>query len=82
MSKHVISTDDNLNGKLKEQVSTMRGDIVEQAHKHDLPSRFQVETHKDLPKMIITDKETDKCVEVPLFAYGEVREVLNSLFKD
>lgn len=82
MNKHVILTDNNLNGELKKQVSTLRGGIVEQANKQDLPSRFQVEAHKDLPKMIVTDKETDRCVEVPLFSYGEVRRVLNSLFKD
>jgi hypothetical protein len=80
VKKHSISSDESLNRPLKEDVTTLRGGIVDQAEKVELPSRFAVEPHKDLPRMIITDTETDKSIEVPLFAYGEVRKVLSSLF--
>lgn len=78
--KHVISSDKRLNPQLKEEVSSLRGNISEQAEKNELPSRFVVEPHDDLPKMIIKDTITGKTSEVPIFAYGEVRKVLGDLF--
>src|SRR5690606_35012913 len=81
MKKHTISTDSELNTQLKEEVSTLRGGIMDQADKNKLPARFTVEPHNDSPRMIITDTETSRSVEVPLFSYGEVRKVLNTLFE-
>lgn len=81
MQKHTISTDSNLSKSLKEEVTSLRGGIVGQANKNKIPSRFEVEMHKDLPRAIITDAETHKSIEVPLYAYGEVRKVLNCFFE-
>lgn len=75
-----ISNDERLNPVLKDQVQGLRGAMVDQAEKNQLPERFTVKQHKDLPRMIIEDQETGRSTEVPLFAYGEVRRTLSELF--
>lgn len=55
--------------------------ILQQAEKASLPARFKV-CKKNSPRIVITDIETERSVEVPLFAYGEVRDVLNTLFAE
>lgn len=78
--KHEIKSDEKLNPQLKEEVTTLRGGILSQAEKNELPSRFSVKSADNSPSMIITDNDTGKQVKVPLFAYGDVRKVLNKLF--
>lgn len=79
--KHSISSDEKSNPVLKEEITSLRGGMLAQAEKIELPSRFEVESHKERPRMIIKDKETGKVTEVPIFAYGEVRKALHDLFK-
>lgn len=79
--KHIISSDSKLNPVLKEEVTSLRGGMLAQAEKNQLPSRFEVQSHKEFPSMIIRDRKSGNITEVPLFAYGEVRRVLNDLFK-
>lgn len=74
------SQDKHLNPQLKEAVQGLRGGIVAQANKNPIPERFMCEPHPDHPRVIITDTETGKTTDVPLFAYGEVRKVLTELF--
>lgn len=75
-----ISSDNRLNSVLKKELSTMRGVMVIQAETLPLPRRFKVEPSKHNPTIFITDTTSKKTVEVPLFAYGEVRKALASLF--
>jgi hypothetical protein len=80
--KHVISTDKRMNPALKEEVTTMRGSILDQAEKSPLPDRFTLTNHPDRPAMIITDTQSNRSVTVSLFAYREVREALYTLFNE
>ncbi|QST02469.1 hypothetical protein IMZ31_23760 (plasmid) [Pontibacillus sp. ALD_SL1] len=80
MKKHEISSDKKANSALQEELGELRGGIVDQANRQAMPARFKVKAHKDAPRMILTDTETDRTVEVPLFAYREVRKALHGLF--
>ncbi len=63
-----------------EEVGELKGIVSQQAEKTYLPSRFKATNHPDRPAMIILDTETNKETTVGLYAYGEVRKVLNNLF--
>lgn len=80
--KHAITSDARLNPRLKAEVQTLRGGIVAAANQRPLSKRFVVEAVASAPSMKITDLTTRKSAEVPLFAYGEVRDVLTTLFPD
>lgn len=75
-----VVTHMTLNGERKSDVTSLRGGIVGAAEKNPLPARFEVEYSATHPRVIISDKQTGRKVEVPLFGYGVVREVLNTLF--
>jgi hypothetical protein len=79
--KHILSSDATMNSALKEEVTSLRGSMVQQAEKTKLPSRFSTKPHPDTPSMFIYDKETGKETLVPLFAYGEVLKALKDLFE-
>lgn len=64
----------------REQVEEVRGGIAATAEKTPLPERFVTMEDGDLPSVTIVDTETGKSVSVPLFAYREVRDILNQLF--
>lgn len=52
--------------------------MAEQGKKNPIPSRFIVE---DLDNcVIIIDGQTGRMSEAPLYAYGDIRKVLNDLF--
>jgi len=80
MPLHPISSDENMYPELKQQVQSIRGSISERANANPLPQRFTVEQSHTTPSMVITDTITGNATKVPLFAYGEVRNVLNDLF--
>ena len=77
-----ISTDKSLNPALQKEVQSLRGIFMDAAAAHPMPSRFVASCHPDKPAMIITDTSTSKQATVPLFAYGEVRSTLYTLFGD
>lgn len=78
--KHAVSNDNRMNSSLQGEVQGLRGGMVAQAEKNELPERFQVTPHADYPRMIIEDTVTGKKTEVGLYAYGDVRRVLGELF--
>jgi len=78
---HPISSDENMYPELKQRVQSIRGAISSRADRNQLPERFVVTQNPDHPRMVITDTITGNATDVPLFAYGEVRQVLNDLFK-
>lgn len=78
--KHIILSDNELNPILEREIKSLRGGMLSQAEKNELPARFEVQPHKEFPRMIIKDTESGNVTEVPLFAYREVRKVLNDLF--
>lgn len=78
--KHSVSTDARMNPELKEEVQGLRGSMLGQAEKHEIPERFTVVPHPDRPALIITDSTTGRSTTVPLFAYGAIREALGDLF--
>ena len=78
--KHPIETDERLNEVLKQEVQEVRGSIVSQAEKNELPSRFNVIPCEGSPSMVIHDTHTGRKVTVPIFAYGEVRKAIKALF--
>lgn len=80
--KHHISSDFNKNPELKNDLGEVRGSIVENANKVPIPERFQVTPDESLPKMWIKDTTTGNEVAVGIFAYAEVRRVLNALFPE
>lgn len=51
------------------------------ARRNPLPKRFKADESKS-PKITITDTETGRSTTVGLYAYGDVRKVLNDLFGD
>jgi hypothetical protein len=63
-----------------DEVVSLQGAIVGQAEKNPLPDRFVVNPLVNSPHVWIIDTETGRKTEVPLFAYGNVRQVLNELF--
>jgi hypothetical protein len=78
--KHNISSDRHLNPALAHEAGILRGGLLAQANANPLPPRFIAEPSKTSPSVFITDSTTGKQVEVPLFAYGDVRKVLATLF--
>jgi len=72
---HVLRTEN-----CKSEASELRGSISTQAEKTILAERFEAVKAIDTPTIWITDNETGRLVQVSLFAYEEVRKVLNVLF--
>ena len=75
-----ITSDNNLNPSLAAQVQDVRGGLLEAAESKPIPPRFLTEQNEQSPSVCITDSLTGHNVDVPLFAYGAVREVLHRLF--
>lgn len=75
-----IKTDERLNEQLQEEASTLRRLIIDNNKTYS--TRFVTTESKDSPSMFITDTETDKTIEVPLYAFGDVMKVLRELFED
>lgn len=61
-------------------IAAVRGGILGAAERFPLTDRFTVVSHPTQPRVIIHDTTTDRIAEVPLFAYGAVRQVLETLF--
>jgi hypothetical protein len=80
MKKHNIKSDERLNSELQNEAGILRGMIVESAEKNDSSKRFTYIKNENNPSMIIVDNETGKKSEVSLYAYSDVRKVLNELF--
>jgi hypothetical protein len=77
--RHAIESDNVLNDALKEEVQTLRGDIMDCAEKKNpLPEGFEAVPCKNDPSVMI--KYNGRESQVPIFAYGEVRQTLNDLF--
>ena len=72
-----ITSDNELNTKLKEEVQELRSII----NKGVELNRFQKIPCSDKPRYIIIDNFTGKSAEVPLFALSEVMQVLKDLFE-
>ena len=75
-----ISGDRYMNEDLRREIIPLRGSIVAAAERLPVPSRFEVRPHPDASAIVITDAATGREITVPLFAYGEVRRVLDGLF--
>ena len=69
---------DYLHPEIKEEVKHLRGLIRTEAEKITLDDRFQ--TWEDGSKVVILDLKTMRSAEVPLYAYSQVRKVLDTLF--
>jgi len=69
-----------LHPEIKEEVKHLRSLLRTEAEKITLANRFQ--TWEDGCKVVILDLKTMKSTEVPLYAYSEVRKVLETLFVD
>lgn len=69
---------DYLHPEIKEEVKHLRGLLRTEAEKIALANRFQ--TREDGSKVVILDLKTMRSTEVPLYAYSQVRKVLNTLF--
>jgi hypothetical protein len=54
--------------------------MMSQADKQELPERFLAEPDLHSPSVHVLDTDTGRRTKVPLFAYREVRRVLNELF--
>lgn len=78
--RHEIASDARKSPQLREELGSLRGGMVQAAEKRPLPARFTAQASPTRPSYTITDSETGKSATVPLFAYGEVREALASLF--
>lgn len=75
-----IKTDERLNEQLQEEASTLRRFIIDNNKTYS--TRFVTTESKDSPNMFVTDTETDKTIEVPLYAFGDVMKALRKLFED
>ena len=64
--------------EIKEEVKHLRKLARTQAEKITLADRFQ--TWEDGYKVVILDLKTMRNTEVPLYAYSQVRKVLETLF--
>ena len=64
----------------KEEVKHLRSLVRTEAEKITLANRFQ--TWEDGYKAVILDLKTMRSTEVPLYAYSQVRKVLETLFGD
>ena len=69
-----------MNPALRADISEVRGSIIDAAEKIPMPARFTVAPSLHSPSVIVTDSETGRSVQVPLFGYGVVRETLTGLF--
>lgn len=67
-----------LNPEIKEEVKHLRTLLRTEAEKITLGNRFQ--TWEDGYKVVILDLKTMRSTEVPLYAYSQVRKVLETLF--
>ena len=67
-----------LHPEIKEEVKHLRKLVRTQAEKITLADRFQ--TWEDGYKVVILDLKTIRSTEVPLYAYSQVRKVLETLF--
>ena len=67
-----------LHQEIKEEVKHLRKLVRTQAEKITLADRFQ--TWEDGYKVVILDLKTMRSTEVPLYAYSQVRKVLETLF--
>jgi hypothetical protein len=72
---------ERLNSTLRKQVKGLRSSMREVAEQNTIPDRFAVAPVANGPYMLITDTLTSKQVQVPIFAYSEVRKALNELFR-
>jgi len=66
-----------LHPEIKEEVKHLRSLLRTEAEKITLANRFQ--TWEDGCKVVILDLKTMRSTEVPLYAYSEVRKVLETL---
>ena len=66
-----------LHQEIKEEVKHLRKLVRTQAEKITLADRFQ--TWEDGYKVVILDLKTMRSTEVPLYAYSQVRKVLETL---
>ncbi len=64
--------------EIKEEVKHLRELVRTQAEKITLADRFQ--TWEDGYKVVILDLKTMRSTEVSLYAYSQVRKVLETLF--
>jgi hypothetical protein len=76
---HYLSADDRVNNALKESLGSLRGEMLDAAESIRIPERFYVYPDSETPSMWIGDSWTGNEVKVGLFAYREVREVLNDV---
>ncbi len=67
-----------LHPEIKEEVKNLRKLVRTQAEKITLADRFQ--TWEDGYKVVILDLKTMRSTEAPLYAYSQVRKVLETLF--
>lgn len=74
-----IKSDERLNEQLQEEVSTLRKCIAKSNKNYS--GRFLATESETSPSMIVTDAESGKSIEVPLFAYGDVMKALKGLFE-
>jgi hypothetical protein len=78
---HSIKGDEKLNSRLRNEVGTLRGSILQAAEAGvSIPERFVAVPSKASPEMVITDKETGKRTTVALCHYYGVRKALQELF--
>ena len=81
-SQMPISTDDRLNPQLAQQLSSLRGGLIETAEIQVMPERFTASPHPDRPAMILIDTVMGNSATISLFAYREVRKALQDLFQN
>jgi hypothetical protein len=75
-----IKSDERLNKELQKEVQDLRELIIKNNKNNS--ERFIAKKSTEMPRMIITDTETGKTTEVPLFAYSDVMKVLKELFEN
>jgi len=67
-----------LHPEIKDEVKHLRSLLRTEAEKITLANRFQTWHHGC--KVVILDLKTMRSAEVPLYAYSEVRKVLETFF--
>lgn len=76
---HRITPDSEKSPVLARELGSLRAGMVQAANRHPLPAGFTANPCEDSPAFVLTHEATGRTTQVPLFAWGAVKQALHEL---